>query len=102
MDEVLQFKIVGDVRLTVPLAQGFDKILFDFVQMAATKSGFREEESDKIASKISQKAFSASRLMSGHGNHQQVEIFMSHRPGQIAVQINFPDSSFSEEELFEA
>jgi hypothetical protein len=102
MDEVNQFKKQGDVRLTVPLAQGFEKILFDLVQITANKSGFDELFSQRIAEEISQKVFHRIQTGTDHKNHREVEISMSHGPGQITVKTEVSGSNFSEEVQFKA
>jgi hypothetical protein len=102
MDEVNQFKEQGNVRLTVPLAQGFEKILFDLVQITANKSGFDGSFSHRIAEEISQKVFHRIQTGTDHKNHQEVEISMSHGPGQITVKTEVFGSNFSEEVQFKA
>ena len=52
MERVPQFKMDGDLSLSVPVAQGFDKILHDFVLLAASRSGFASEDSSRMASKV--------------------------------------------------
>src|SRR5438093_1088135 len=97
MDEVNQFKEQGYVRLIVPVAEGFEKILFDLVQITANKSGFDGSFSQRIAEEISQKVFHTIQTGIDHKNHQEVEISMSHRPGEITVKTEVPGSNFSEE-----
>jgi hypothetical protein len=100
MDEVNQFKEQGSVRLTVPLAQGFDKILFDLVQITAVKSGFDGPFSRRIAEQISQKVFRRTHAHSDQRNHQQVEVIVSHSPGQITIRTAISGSTLSEEVAF--
>jgi hypothetical protein len=100
MDEVNQFKEQGNVRLTVPLAEGFEKILFDLVQITANKSGFDGSFSHRIAKEISQKVFHRIHTGTDHQNHQEVEVSMSHSPGQMIVKAEVSGSNFSEEVRF--
>lgn len=100
MDEIALFKDVGDVKLTVPVLDGFDKLLFDFVQITVAKSGFKEDESDNIAARISQKVFQQGQMLGKLDNHQQVTICVSHRPRQISVRIEL--LGLTQEELFDA
>ena len=102
MDEVNQFKEQGNVKLAVPLAQGFEKILFDLVQMTANKSGFDGSFSQRIAEEISQKVFCKVQTGTDHKNHQQVEVSMSHGPGQMTVKTEVSGSNFSEKVQFKA
>jgi hypothetical protein len=102
MDEVNQFKEQGNVKLAVPLAHGFEKILFDLVQITANKSGFDGSFSQRIAEEISQKVFCKVQTGTDHKNHQQVEVSMSHGPGQITIRTEIPGLSFKEEVQFKA
>jgi len=102
MDEVNQFKQQGNVRLVVPLTQDFDKVLFDLVQITANKSGFDTSFSRRIAEEISQKVFRTIRPGASQHNHQQVEVSMSHSPGQIIIKAEIPGLGFSEEATFNA
>jgi hypothetical protein len=102
MDEVNQFKEQGKVRLVVPLAQDFNKVLFDLVQITANKSGFDAPFSRRIAEEISQKVFRIVQTGSNGQNHQQVELSMSHSPGQITIRTEIPGLSFNEETEFRA
>ena len=102
MDELAQFKQIGNVRLSIPLAQGFDKVLFDFIRLAASKSGFDGENSSRIAEKISAKVFGKLSSTPDSGNNQPVEISLSHRPGQITIKAEILALSFCEEEEFKS
>src|SRR5437867_4999721 len=91
MDDATQFKAAGDIKLTVPLAKGFDKILFDFIQIAASKSGFDGKASKQIAERISKKIFAKIQIADQAKNHQEVEIFMSHGRGEITIKTDILD-----------
>jgi len=100
MDDVTQFKEEGDVKLTVPLAQGFDRILFDFIQITASKSGFDGPASNQIAERVSKKVFEKIEIGDEGRNHQEVEVSMSHRRGQITIKTEILALNFCEEEQF--
>jgi len=100
MDDVTYFKEDGDVKLTVPLAQGFDKILFDFIQITASKSGFDGRASSQIAERVSKKIFEKFQIADESKNHQELKVSMSHRRGQLTIKTEIPGSGFSEEEQF--
>jgi hypothetical protein len=100
MDEVNQFKEQGDVRLVVPLAPDFNKVLFDLVQITANKSGFDAAFSRRIAEEVSQKVFRTIQSGNSNRNHQQVEVSVSHRPGQLTIRTEIPSLSFNEEIKF--
>lgn len=102
MDEPAQFKQVGNVCLTVPLAQGFHKILFDFIRLTASKSGFDRENSERIAEKISAKVFGSFSTTPGPANGHPVEVSVFHCPGQIIVKTEIIALCFSDEEAFKS
>ena len=102
MDEPAQFKQAGNVCLTVPLAQGYHKILFDFIRLTASKSGFARQDSERIAERISAKVFGKVPTGSGLGNGQMAEVSVVHQPGQITVKTEIIALSFSEEEAFKS
>src|SRR5207249_9428428 len=78
MDDATQFKAAGDIKLTVPLAKGFDKILFDFIQIAASKSGFDGKASKQIAERMSKKIFAKIQIDDQAKNHQELVMLLSH------------------------
>src|SRR5262245_55442447 len=102
MDEVNQFREQGKVRLIVPLAPEFDKVLFDLVQITATKSGFDAPFSRRIAEQVSQRAFRTIQSGNNNRNHQQVEVSVSHSPGQLTIRTEIPALRFNEEMKFGA
>jgi len=102
MDEVTQFKEQGSVRLVLPLSHDFNKVLLDLVQITANKSGFDTSSSRRIAEEISTKVFRTIHSRSSERNHQQIEISMSHSPGQITIRTEIPGLSFDEEFKFAA
>ena len=102
MDEVNQFKEQGNVKLTVPLAPGFEKVLFDLVQITAIKSGFDGSFSRRIAEQVSQRIFHKVQAGVNQKNHQQVEVTMFHCPGEISVRSEISGSNFNEELQFKA
>ena len=102
MDELTPFKDGGDIKLTVPLSLEFKRILQKFVKTTVIKSGFSKEDSDKIAERISSRAFQDLPLAEGQVNHQKIELLMAHRPGQITIKTAIPELNFSEEEEFKS
>ena len=102
MDEVSQFREQGKVRLVVPLAPDFDKVLFDLVQITANKSGFEAPFSRRIAQEVSQRVFNTIQSGNSKRNHQQVEVSVSHSPGQLTIRTEIPGLSFNEEIKFGA
>jgi hypothetical protein len=102
MDEVNHFKEQGNVKLTVPLAPGFEKVLFDLVQITAIKSGFDRSFSRRIAEQVSHKIFHRIQPGTNQKNHQLVEVNMFHCPGEISVRSEISGSNFNEELQFKA
>jgi hypothetical protein len=100
MDDLIPFREKGDIKLTVPLAPQFQQILQNFVRMIVVKSGFSEEDSGRIAQRISSRIFQKLPLVVEQANHQQVEISMTHCPGQITISTVIPGLGFKDQEEF--
>ena len=102
MNHASCFKIGGDLSLTVPLAQGFDRILHDFIQMAASKSGFESDESGRIAAQVSNLV--RERILGAQktGKPGQVKISMTHGHGHIRIKTTIQELGFEKEEKFQS
>jgi hypothetical protein len=100
MDELTRFKEVGEVKLTVPLVKGFDKILQDVIRITVVKSGFNPEDSGKIAEWVSSRVFEKLLPTNENDNHRQIEILLAHRPGQITIKTAIPSLGYNEVEEF--
>ncbi len=100
MDRVPQFKVDGDLVLTVPLQPGFGKVLYEFVRLAVSKSGFDAEESKRIAASVStlvvDKAQRAGKESPGH-----LRLCVAHRRGSVSIKTTIQELHFSQEEKFQ-
>jgi len=101
MERVPQFKMDGDVSLSVPVAQGFDKILHDFVLLAASRSGFASEDSSRMASQVSALLQEQLKGLPENGRPAQLQISLTHRPGRLTITSTIAASNFSKEEHFQ-
>jgi len=102
MESVSQFKVDGDLSLTVPLAQGFDKILHDCIRMIVSKSGFEVENASRIASRITNLVLEKTRRAAPKAKKAHVEVFMSHGRGHVTIKTTIHELRFSKEETFQA
>ena len=102
MDDWVPFKEAGDIKLTVPLAQEFERILADFLRVTVSKSGFDGEDSSRIAQQISSRVFEKLAQGREHANHQEIEVSMAHRPGQITIKTAIPGLGYNEQEEFKS
>ncbi len=102
MDRSEPFKASGELSLAGPLRRGFDKVLFDLVQLTAVKSGFDDEDSSKIAEKVADSLFKKFQSFLDGDNAPQIEISMAYRPGQIKIKTTIPSLNFCDEEVFQS
>ena len=101
MERVPQFKMDGDLSLSVPVAQGFDKILHDFVLLAASRSGFASEDSSRMASKVSALLREQLKGLLENGRPAQLQISLTHHPGRLTITSTIAATNFSREEHFQ-
>jgi hypothetical protein len=103
MERVPQFKMDGDVSLSVPVAQGFDKILHDFVLLAASRSGFASEDSSRMASQVSALLQEQLKGLIENGRRRpaQLQISLTHHPGRLTITSTIAATNFSKEEHFQ-
>ena len=100
MEKIPQFKMDGDLSLTVPVAQGFDKILHDFVLLAASRSGFPSEDSSQMANKVSGLLREQLKGLLQNGRPAQLQITLTHHPGRLTITSTIAATNFSREEHF--
>jgi hypothetical protein len=101
MERVPQFRMDGDLSLTVPVAQGFDKILHDFVLLAASRSGFQSEDSSQMANKVSGLLREQLKGLLQNGRPAQLQITLTHHPGRLTITSTIAATNFSREEHFQ-
>jgi hypothetical protein len=101
MERVPQFKMDGDLSLSVPMAQGFDKILHDFVLLTASKSGFASEDSSRIADQISSLLREQMKGLLDNGRPAQLQLTLTHHPGRVTITTTIAAINFSREEHFQ-
>ena len=101
MERVPQFKMDGELSLSVPVAQGFDKILHDFVLLAASRSGFASEDSSRMASKVSALLREQLKGLLENGRPAQLQISLTHHPGRLTITSTIAATNFSREEHFQ-
>ncbi len=99
MDQFPLFNVPGKINLTVPLKQGFDKVLYQFLRLSILKSGLELKESERIAESISQ--LIAEKIEDSRGNRSaSVEVLFTQGKGLVSIkaviqQLNFVwDKSF--------
>ena len=102
MDRVSYFKLGGDLSLTVPLTQGFDRILHDFIQMVVSKSRFESDESGRIAARVSNLVREKIRGAQKTGKTGHAEISMTHGQGHIRIKTTIQELGFEKEEKFQS
>ncbi|MBM3802417.1 MAG: hypothetical protein FJW26_08940 [Acidimicrobiia bacterium] len=101
MERVPQFKLDGDLSLTVPLTQGFDKILHDFVLLTAERSGFASQESSRMAIRISSLMQERIGIFHGNGHPAQLQLTLTHHPGRLTITTTIAALNFSRQEHFQ-
>jgi len=94
---MIHFKADGDLTLRLPLSLRFEKLLRDFLRLTFSKSGFSENDSDRIAEKVVE---SLRAKVGNSENEAPVEIRLSHRPGKIILRTKMENVSILEEQQF--
>lgn len=100
MERVPQFKMDGDLSLTVPVMQGFDKILHDFILLAASRSGFASEDSSNMAERIASLLRQHLGTIPNNGHPAQLQLTLAHHPGRVTIKTTIAAINFSKEEHF--
>lgn len=100
MDEDARFTNERSIKLTLPLAVNFEKTLFDFVQLVASKAGFDAWIASKISKSISRKVFSYMEANQSSKPNRQVTLSFLHRKKQVIVQIELPELNICEIEEY--
>lgn len=93
------FKGDGDLTLELPLAPGFEKLCQDFLRITLSKSGFAEIESNQIAGKVLE---SLKAKTVGSEDSSQLEMVVSHRPGNVRIRARIEALNFAEDYQFTA
>ena len=88
------FKANGDLTLELPLAPGFEKLFQDFLRITLSKSGFAESESSQIAEKVFE---SLRAKIVANEDRPEVEIVVSHRPGNVHIRTRIEVLNIAEE-----
>src|SRR5262245_50394887 len=101
MEHVPQFKMDGDLSLSVPITQGFDKILHDFVLLAASRSGFASDESSRMARQVAGLLLEQMRGLPDNGRPTQLQLTITHHPGSVTITTTIAAINFSREEHFQ-
>jgi hypothetical protein len=101
MERVPQFKMDGDLSLTVPMTQGFDKILHDFILLAASRSGFASEDSSHMADRIASLLRQNMGAIPNNGRPAQLQLTLAHHPGRVTITTTIAAINFSKEEHFQ-
>jgi len=100
MERVPQFKMDGDLSLSLPMAQGFEKILHDFVLLATSRSGFTTEDSSRMAEQFSSLLREQMKGLPDNGRPPQLQLTLTHHPGRITITTTIAAINFSKEEHF--
>jgi hypothetical protein len=100
MERVPQFKMDGDLSLTVPVTQGFDKILHDFILLTASRSGFASEDSSHMADRIAGLLRQHLGTIPNNGHPVQLQLSLAHHPGRVTIKTTIAAINFSKEEHF--
>jgi hypothetical protein len=93
------FKTNGDLTLKLPLAPGFKKLFQDFFRITLLKSGFADSESSQIADQVCESLW-ARKLETE--DHPEVEVIVSHRPGNVRIRTRIEVLNVAEEQQFAA
>ena len=101
MERVSQFKMDGDLSLTVPMAQGFEKTLHEFVRLTACRSGFADEASSHMADRVASLLRQQMGALPDNGRPAQLQLTLTHHPGRITITTTIAAISFSKEEHFQ-
>ena len=100
MDTVSQFKMEGELSLKVPLRPGFEKCLCDFVLLALVKSGFTNDECDRIVNQVASPLFHNPHPASG--NSAAALISVAHGLGHATIKTRVQAFSLFTVEEFKA
>jgi len=100
MDEDGQFTNEGSIKITLPLAVKFEKTLFEFVELVASKTGYEARIAKKIAESVLRKIFSYMEIDQSRKLNRQVKLSLSHRRKQMVVQIEIPELNICEVEEY--
>ncbi|MGH9427577.1 MAG: hypothetical protein ACRD2L_14895 [Terriglobia bacterium] len=101
MERVPQFKTDGDLSLTVPMTQGFEKILHDFVLLTTSRSGFADEDSSHMADRVASLLRQQMGALPDNGRPAQLQLTLTHRPGRVTITTTIAAINFSKEEHFQ-
>src|SRR4026207_2315169 len=98
MERIPQFKMDGDLSLSVPMAQGFEKTLHDFVLLATSRSGFTSEEASRLANQISSLLREQMKGLPNNGRPAQLQLTLPHHAGHVTITTAIAAINFSREE----
>jgi len=101
MERIPQFKMDGDLSLSVPMTLGFDKILHDFVLLTTAKSGFPSEDSSRIAGQVSNLLREQMKGLPENGRTPHLQLTLSHHPGRVTITTTIASINFSKQEHFQ-
>src|SRR2546426_10025234 len=101
MERIPQFKMDGDLGLSVPMTQGFDKILHDFVLLTASRSGFASEDSIRMADQVSNLLREQMKELLDDGRPAQLQLTLSHHPGRVTITTTIAAINFSRKVHFQ-
>ena len=101
MERVPQFKMDGVLCLTVPMTQGFGKILHDLVLLTASRSGFESEDASRMAGKVASLLQEQMKGLPDNGRPAQLQLTLTHRPGRVTITTTIAAINFSREEHFQ-
>ena len=101
MERVPQFKMDGDLSLSIPMTQGFDKILHDFVLLTASRSGFASEDSSRMAGQVSSLLREQMKGLPDNGRPAQLQLTLTHHPGRVTITTTIAAINFSRKEHFQ-
>jgi len=101
MERVPQFKMDGGLSLSVPMTQGFDKILHDLVLLTASRSGFESEDSSRMAGKVASLLQEQMKGLPDNGCPAQLQLTLTHHPGRVTITTTIAAINFSREEQFQ-
>ena len=102
MERIPQFKMDGDLSLSVPMTQEFDKILHDFVLLTASRSGFTSEDASRMADQISSLLQEQMKGVPNNGGRAQLQLALTHHAGRVTITTTIAAINFSREEHFQA
>ena len=101
MERVPQFKMDGDLSLSIPMTQGFEKILHDLVLLTASRSGFASEDSSRMAGQISSLLREQMKGLPDNGRPAQLQLTLTHHSGRVTITTTIAAINFSREEHFQ-